>query len=191
MWSFLLAGCSCATALTGDVLVSNADELQRALLGAKPEGFEARDVTVEGNTFVGSLAPIAFVGVDGATVRFNTFHRPRKWVLRILQETRDEGFTPCRRGVFTDNLIAYRADEVATIVNVGDATAPETFEFARNYWFCIDEPAREPPRLPVSEREARKGEDPRFVDAERGDVSLTSASPARAHGADALPRERC
>ncbi|HEU4419520.1 MAG TPA: right-handed parallel beta-helix repeat-containing protein, partial [Planctomycetota bacterium] len=31
----------------------------------KPEGFEAKDVTVEGCTFVGSMAPIAFVGCDG------------------------------------------------------------------------------------------------------------------------------
>ncbi|MCK6445639.1 MAG: right-handed parallel beta-helix repeat-containing protein [Planctomycetes bacterium] len=156
----------------------------------KPEGFEARDVTVEGNTIVGSLAPIAFVGVDGATVRFNTFHRPRKWLLRILQETRGPDFVPCRRGVFTDNLIAYRSDEVSTIANVGDATAPDTFEFARNYWFCIDEPRREPPRLPVAERAARGGEDPRFVDAERGELSLAEDSPARAHGADASPRKR-
>ncbi len=36
----------------------------------KVEGFEAKDITVEGNVFVGGFAPVAFVGVDGATVRF-------------------------------------------------------------------------------------------------------------------------
>ena len=78
----------------------------------------------EGSTFVGSEAPIAFVGVDGANVRWNTFYRPRKWVARILQETREPGFVPSRRGVFADNLVAYRSDEVTTAVNVGPETEP-------------------------------------------------------------------
>jgi hypothetical protein len=154
----------------------------------KPQGFEAKDVTVEGCTFTGSMAPIAFVGVDGATVRFNTFYRPRKWFCRILQETREEGFVPCRGGKFTGNLVAYRSDEVGTPVNVGDGTAPGTFQFARNYWFCIDAPARGPPRLPVAEEDAAGGKDPLFRDAEGGDLSLDERSPARAHGAAAYPR---
>lgn len=149
----------------------------------RPEGFEAKDVTVEGCTFVGSLSPVAFVGVDGATVRFNTFYRPRKWFLRVLQETREDGFVPCRGGRFTDNLVAYRSDEVRTPVNVGDGTAPETFEFARNYWFCIDDPARGPPRLPVAEKDAAGGKDPMLAE----DLRLAEGSPARRHGADALP----
>lgn len=148
-----------------------------------PEGFEAKDVTVEGCTFVGSQAPIAFVGVDGATVRFNTFDRPRKWFFRILQETREEGFVPCRRGSFTDNLVVYRSDEVATPVNVGPGTAPETFEIARNYWFCIDDPARGPPRLPVEEKDAAGGKDPMLGE----DLRPAERSPARRHGAGALP----
>lgn len=155
----------------------------------KPEGFEARDITVEGCTFIGSTAPIAFVGCDGARVRFNTFHRPRKWFARILQETRDEGFAPCRNGSFTDNLIAYRASEVATPVNVGPGTAPETFEFARNYWFCIDEPARPAPALPRPETRSAGGADPQFRDAGSGDLRLADTSPSRAHGAQAWPAD--
>ncbi|MBA3312814.1 MAG: right-handed parallel beta-helix repeat-containing protein, partial [Planctomycetaceae bacterium] len=38
----------------------------------RPEGYEATDITVEDCTFIGSLTPVAFVGVDGATVRHNT-----------------------------------------------------------------------------------------------------------------------
>ena len=147
----------------------------------EPEGFEAKEIVVEGCTFTGSLAPIAFVGVDGATVRFNTFHRPRKWFLRILQETKD--FTPCRGGKFTDNLVVYRSDEVAAPVNVGPGTAPETFEFARNWWFCIDDPGRGPPRLPVAEKDPAGGRDPLLGD----DLALRKGSPAGKHGADALP----
>ena len=157
----------------------------------KPEGFEAKDLTVEGCTFVGSSAPIAFVGVDGATVRGNTFYRPRKWFLRILQESRGPEFTPCRNGKFTDNLIVYRAAEIATPVNVGPDTAPESFEFARNFWFCSDEPARGFPQLPVPEVEPAGGVDPRLRDPEHGDLRLAEGSPARGHGADAeLPPGR-
>lgn len=154
----------------------------------RPAGFEARDISVEGCTFIGSLAPIAFVGVDGASVRFNTIYRPQRWVARILQETRAEGFVPCRNGVFSDNLIVYRREELATAVNVGDATAPETFQFARNWWFCEDEPARARPTLPVSELDSAGGRDPQFLDAAALDLRLAQESPARAHGADAWPR---
>jgi hypothetical protein len=149
----------------------------------KPEGFEAKDVTVEGCTFIGSLAPIAFVGADRAIVRRNTFHRPRKWIARILQETRASEFVPCRRGTFSDNLIAYRASEVATAVNVGPGTEPDSFEFARNYWFCIDDPARSRPKLPTAEKDSAGGADPLFIDADKGDLRLAEKSPARAYGA--------
>ncbi|MFO0893090.1 MAG: right-handed parallel beta-helix repeat-containing protein [Isosphaeraceae bacterium] len=64
----------------------------------RPKGakYEAKAITVEDCTFVGSMAPIAFVGVDGAVVRHNTLYRPRRWAFRILQETREPGFAPSR-----------------------------------------------------------------------------------------------
>lgn len=150
-----------------------------------PEGFEAKDLVVEGCTFTGSTAPLAFVGCDGAIVRWNTFHLPGKWVLRILQETRDPGFVPCRNGVFRDNLIVH--DGLDTVANVGPDTAPETFTFARNYWFRRDAPERSVPRLPGAELAPAGGKDPGFRDEARGDLSLREDSPARGHGADALP----
>lgn len=152
----------------------------------KPETFEAKDILVEGCTFLGSEAPIAFVGVDGATVRFNTFFHPRKWFLRILQETRAKDFVPSRNGVFSDNLVVWSTSEIADPpVNVGEGTAPETFRFARNWWYCVDAPDKSIPKLPVAEEGAVGGKDPQFRDVAAGDVRLTEDSPARAHGAGA------
>lgn len=91
----------------------------------EPQGYEAREITVEGNVFVGSQTPVAFVGCDGATVRFNTMYMPGRWALRILQQTREPGFVPARDGVFEDNIIVFRSDAWSEGgVNIGPATAP-------------------------------------------------------------------
>lgn len=146
--------------------------------------YEARRITVEDNTFIGSMSPIAFVGVDGANVRFNTIYRPTRWALRILQESQGNRFVPCRNGVFANNLIVYRAAEVRSVVNVGGGTAPETFQFSANHWYCEDEPQRSRPRdLPVSERNGIYGTPPGFRDAASGDLQFSEDSPVRNAGA--------
>ncbi len=160
-------------------------EYFRPALG-EGEHYEAKDIIVEGSTFVGSEAPIAFVGVDGATVSFNTFYRPAKWCLRILQETKQPGFVPCRNGRFTDNLVALRRSEVHDIVNIGPDTAADSFEFARNYWFDYDDPLAGAPKLPVEEKEPAGGFDPHFRDPSKGDLRVAPASPARSFGASAF-----
>jgi hypothetical protein len=135
---------------------------------------EARDVLVEGNVIEGAEACVAFVGVDGATVRWNTFVRPKKWALRILQENHAPGFVPVRNGVVTDNLVLYRSDEMRTAVNVGPHTAAETFTFARNVWRCEDDPRHAAPALPAPETDGVGGG---AAEAARG-----------AAGADAWPK---
>ncbi len=179
---------SCRFENAGQRAVNVGGSTGLAFFRPKSGTFEAKDIVVEGCTFVGSEAPIAFVGVDGAVVRFNTFQRPTKWFLRILQETREPGFVPCRNGVFSDNLVVWSASEIANPpINVGDATAPETFTFARNWWYCVDDPAKSIPKLPKPETDAKGGADPLFRDAAKGDLKLAEKSPAGAHGATALP----
>ena len=48
-------------------------------------------------------------------------------------------------------------------------------------------PEKTPPDLPVKEEKGTYGEDPRFVDAEKGDLRLLPDSRARAAGAGARP----
>lgn len=154
---------------------------------------EASALTVEGNTITGSQAAFAFVGVDGAVVRFNTIYRPGKWLARILQETRDPSFVPCRNGVLSDNLILFLRDNWSENgVNTGGGTAPDTFRFQGNFWYCLDSPAHSRPRLPVAEEGGVYGVDP-MLDPEAKDGESATApplkpgSPAADKGAGALP----
>jgi hypothetical protein len=143
----------------------------------RPEGFEAKDLTVEDCTFIGSAAAVAFVGVDGAAVRRNVIYRPKSWAFRILQENRGEGFVHSRNGEIAGNLIVFRADEMKTAVNVGADTAPQTFTFAGNAWYALDAPRRSRPNLPVPEAGGVYGVEPHFLDAEAGDLRLDPKAP--------------
>lgn len=152
--------------------------------------YEAAALVIEGNTFIGGDAAVAFVGIDGAAFRFNTVYVPNRWWARILQETREPGFVLARRGVIAHNLIAFRSDRWSEGgVNVGSNTEPTSFRFEGNAWTCLDAPARTRAlvRLPVSETDGRYGDDPRFRDAEAGDLTLLPDSPLARVAATALP----
>lgn len=125
------------------------------------EKAEARAIRVEGNTFVGGMTPVAFAGADGGIVRLNTIERPGKWALRIVQENKAPGFVPARRGEFTDNVIVFESTKWGEGgVNIGGGTAPETFTFARNWWYCVDRPERSTPKLPTPEKDGVYGRKP-------------------------------
>jgi hypothetical protein len=149
---------------------------------------EAKDITVEGCTFVGCEAPVAYVGVDGATVRYCTFFHPRKWVMRILQETNLPGFVPCRNGRFEHNLVVFRRADVGVVVNIGPNTAPETFTFADNWWYCDDRPPASRPDLPARETGGVYGVDPQLADPQQGQFRPQNAK-AQAYGATAWTKE--
>lgn len=151
----------------------------QAFFRPRQADYEARDLTVEDCEFLGGLAAIAFVGVDGAVVRHNTIYRPRYWPIRILQENSDSRMIACRRGRFLHNVVVFRADEIRSVVNIGPGTAPDTFEFGGNWWYCSDRPdeTRRLVQLPVPERGGRYGQDPRLTDPERGDLRIEGRQP--------------
>jgi hypothetical protein len=117
----------------------------------KVQGCEARNITVAGNRFVGSMAPVAWVTSDGGYVHNNTIILPEKWVLRILQESSDAQFTPCHDGIFERNLIIFDS-KIQTFVNIGSRTSPETFRFQHNAWHDLD--GYREPSLPAPETES-------------------------------------
>ena len=86
-------------------------------------------------------AAIAYVGCDACVFAHNTVIEPRRWVARILQENTDPRFVRSRRGLFVNNLIVFAVGDMATLVNVGPNTSPETFTFGHNAWLVTDRPA--------------------------------------------------
>lgn len=129
----------------------------------RPPGtkYEAARLIVRDNVIEGSPCAAAFVGVDGAEFTGNTILLPAKWIFRILQETREPGFVPCRNVLIKDNRIVFRRAQVQIDINSSDATAPETFRFENNRWFADDKPQASKPKLPVEEKNGVYGVDPR------------------------------
>ncbi|MBN1865615.1 MAG: right-handed parallel beta-helix repeat-containing protein [Victivallales bacterium] len=137
----------------------------------EPAGFEARNITVSGNVFVGSLAPIAFVTSTDCTVSRNTIFLPDKWILRILQEQPLDKFMPCQKGVFENNIVVYDA-RVRIAANVGVNTKPESFVFRDNAWFDMTGRPKLP--LPSDELNSVFQIDPQFADPDKNDFSILS-----------------
>ena len=107
--------------------------------------------------------------------------------MRILQETREPGFVPCRRGRFERNLIVFRRERVREVVNVGPGTDPASFTFSENFWFCEDRPAASRPELPSAERGGVYGTDPKLSVSQGGAPGTPASEAAQSFGADRLP----
>lgn len=129
----------------------------------RPSGakHEARDITVRDCVIEGGDCAAAFVGVDGAAFTGNTILHPEKWIFRILQETKMEGFVPCRNVTISGNRIIFRRSQVKTDINIGPGTEAESFTFSGNRWFAEDAPEKSRPTLPSEEEQGEYGTDPR------------------------------
>ena len=147
--------------------------------------YEAAAITVEGCTFHGGEAPIAFVGVDGAVFRFNTVYDPGKWICRILQERPEPRFTPSSNGLLERNIFVFKAARMSEVVNVAPGTKSETFVFKDNLWFAMDNPAASKLRLPTAEQGGVHGVDPKLEAPDKGSFKPL-APEAAGFGATAL-----
>jgi hypothetical protein len=116
--------------------------------GAK---YEARRIIIRDNLIEGGTCACTFTGVDGAEFTGNTVRHPEKWIFRILQETKAEGFPPCRNVLVAGNTFVFTRAKVGGEINIGPDTAPETFRFENNRWFAEDRPQASKPTLPVEE----------------------------------------
>jgi hypothetical protein len=129
---------------------------------------EARALSVRNCRIEGSSCAAAFVGLDGGEFLGNTVMAPKKWIFRILQETRDESFSPSRNVKVRGNRIVFRRADVTTDVNIGPGTDPRSFVFADNQWFAEDRPDASKPKLPVQEQNGIYGVDPRLDERPAG-----------------------
>jgi hypothetical protein len=165
---------------------STGFEFFRPALSTSGPNFEARDIRVTANLFVGGVSPIAFVGCVDCLAANNTIVDPETWVIRILQETTSTAeyeFLPSSGGRFVNNLVYYSLSLVRTHVNVGADTSPESFVFSNNLWYAHDAPAdSEPGSLPVTESGGVYGEDPAFAGAD--DQHVGASSPAAGAGVE-------
>jgi hypothetical protein len=99
--------------------------------------YEAKDIYVISNKFVGSVSPIAYVTSKDCFVQYNTIDYPKKWIFRILQEQPTNKFISCQRGVFENNTITFD-NNVRVFFNIGGNTKPETFKVKNNTWNDAD-----------------------------------------------------
>jgi hypothetical protein len=159
----------------------------RPPLSTSQPNFEARNIRVVANEFIGGVSPIAFVGCVECMAANNTVIDPERWIMRILQETLSEGeytFEPARSGRFLNNVVYFSRALLSTYVNVGGETDPGSFTFAGNLWYAHDMPGEsEPSPLPVVESYGIYGQDPGFASPPGRDFGIDSESPAAGAGA--------
>ena len=136
--------------------------------------FEAADLEVFCNIFIGSRAPIAYVGSVRVRVINNTIYYPDNWVIRILQETTVPGFLPCMNNEFRNNIVVVESD--LTEVNIGSNTEPETFIFTNNLWFNESD-TNWSPNLPVTDS-GQVISDPNLLDPSNDNFRISNISPA-------------
>lgn len=144
--------------------------------------WEAADLKVYSNVFIGSEVPVAFVGCVRSEVVNNTIYKPQRWVIRILQENKDTArFVKCANNIFRNNIICIDG-QLRTACSTGSGTAPESFTFSNNLWFHTGNGSWPGPQLPAPEMNGLTGKDPLFRNADKEDFGIAVNSPAALAG---------
>ena len=144
--------------------------------------WEAADLKVYSNIFIGSDVPVAFAGCIRSEVVNNTIYKPGMWAIRILQENKDTvRFVKCGDNIFRNNIVCVD-EQVRTACSIGPGTAAESFTFSNNVWLHVGNRAWRGPSLPVVEAGGLVGKDPLFRNAEEGDFRIEDGSPAGGAG---------
>ena len=139
--------------------------------------YEAADLQVYANVFIGSEAAVAYVGSVRVDVGHNTIVHPATWNIRILRETVNPArFLGCGDNSFRNNLVI-RDGNLRTDINIGPNTRPESFTFANNLWFHSTDGAWSGPSLPATETNALVQVNPRIVSLADRDFHPLSGSP--------------
>ena len=139
----------------------------------RPENadYEAKEIIVAGNKFIGGKSHIAWVTSRNTYVCNNIFYLPEKFVMRILQESSLGRFLPCQNGIFEKNLVVTDS-RLKDFVNVGPHTKPHSFWFIGNAWYDFSSKKR--PDLPVREKKGIYGV---YPDLERFGTREMKISP--------------
>lgn len=144
--------------------------------------FEASDILIHSNIFIGSQAPIAFVGVINSLVAHNTIILPEKWAIRILQENTSGNMTKCSNNSFINNIVYIDNRAANPTINIGPNTLPETFIFRNNLWYNSQNPNWNAPNLPTNEQNGIYRNNPLFQNFDAENFELQNNSPAIAAG---------
>src|SRR5690606_9176876 len=66
-------------------------------------GYEAAEITAEGNVVIGGGAAFSYVNIDGGVYHHNYAHRPQNWAIRVLNENPGQSIVDTQNGEFRDN----------------------------------------------------------------------------------------
>lgn len=142
--------------------------------------FEASDIAVWSNIFIGSISAINYVGCVNVEVINNTIIKPEKWAIRILQETVDESrFYKASNCKFENNILYI--GNLNPAINIGPNTAPETFVFKNNLWYNYQNTNWSGPNLPTPDPYQIINVDPLFEDLNNYNFRLKNDSKALAY----------
>lgn len=113
-------------------------------------GYEANNVTFEGNVVVGCRAAFVFEDIDGGLFHHNYVLRPRQFMVRYLPGSNPFSTVITQNGRVEDNVLLFRdtVDEYSRALNIGPNVMENTLRFRRNTWVNLANRGDSEPDLP-------------------------------------------